>query len=813
MQQNYKFEERILPMIPLRGLTVFPGMIVHFDVGREKSIGALEEAMENGMDIFLVSQKDITQVDNFSTENLYNTGTVCSIKQILRLPGNNARVLAEGIKRGVLSDIIETDKFNSAKVNQVVEEADRTDDHIAAAMRNVSSAFEEYVGLESAVSPEVLVVLKTLDDPVKFSDLVCGNLLLKQEESQQLLEVFDVADRLELIYQMIVKENRILKIKQKLSRKVRKEMNKNERDYYLREQIKAIQSELGDEDAVTEAEEYMAKLEKLELSDETREKITKEIKKYSRSSRTSADGEVSRNYLETFFDLPWNVSTQDKIDLVAAQEILDKDHYGLEKVKERIIEFLAVKKLSNSMKGPIICLVGPPGVGKTSIARSVAKAMNRNFERISLGGVRDEAEILGHRRTYIGAIPGRIINALTLAKSNNPVILFDEIDKMSNDFRGDPASALLEVFDSEQNENFTDHYMEVSFDLSKVLFITTANTLSTIPLPLIDRMEVIEVTGYTEQEKLEIAKRYLIPKQLKENALSEKFLSISDETLMLLISKWTRESGVRNLERQIGKICRKLAKRKVDNPKLRYVKVTNNTIEKYLGKQIFDYEMMSEKPQIGIVRGLAWTQAGGVTLSIEVNTMEGSGKLVLTGQLGDVMQESAKTALSFVRSVADKYNVKKDFYKTLDIHMHIPEGATPKDGPSAGITMATAILSAISHIPVRNDIAMTGEITLRGRVLPIGGVKEKLLAAHRAGIDSIILPAKNEKDLEDLPEEVRKKMKITLADNMEQVLDTALVKDETAKAFVHKNTDSSRRFKTRRQNSEKLLESRLYDGV
>lgn len=781
MAKNYTTKIKTLPMIPMRGITIYPSMVVHFDVGRQQSLGALEEAVEKKKEIFFICQKNLNQLEDFTIDDLYPIGTVCSIKQILKLPGNNIRVLAEGIGRGRIKEIIPAENFHEAKISQIIEKNLEITEDIQGLMRSIMTAFEEYASLEAKVSPELLTILNTITNPVEFCDMISANLVLKPEQYQEILETLDIEKRLLKLHDMIYEENKILQIEKRLRQRVRLEMSRNEKEHYLHQQMKAINKELGNDDISMDVENYKEKLESLDVSDEIKEKIQKEIKKLSRSSRNSSDAEVSRNYLETFFSLPWNKSTKDNIDLKNSRKILDKEHYGLEKVKERIIEYLAVKKLSNSMKGPIICLVGPPGVGKTSIAKSIAKSIGRNFQRISLGGTRDEAEILGHRRTYIGAIPGRIINALIQAKSTNPVILFDEIDKMSGNFKGDPASALLEVLDPEQNKNFTDHYMELPFDLSSVMFIATANSLSDIPRPLLDRMEVIELSGYTDMEKLEIAKRYLIPKQLKEHALKEKFISITDEVLLLIISKWTRESGVRNLERQIGKICRKGAKRKVDNPKLNYIKITENTVEKYLGKRIYDFDMMNDKPMVGIVRGLAWTAVGGVTLSIEVNTMAGSGKLSLTGQLGDVMKESAQTALSYIRSISDKYPIEEEFYKNIDIHMHIPEGATPKDGPSAGITMAVAMLSALTDMPVRNDIAMTGEITLRGRVLPIGGVKEKLLAAYRAGINNVILPKENEKDLVDIPEEVRKKLNITLAEDMDIVLEKALLRKEKRK--------------------------------
>ena len=597
---------------------------------------------------------------------------------------------------------------------------------------------------------------------------------------------------MEKLHDILTSENKIVKLEQKIHQRVRREMTKSEKTYYLREQIKAINKELGEysDSNLTDAQEFRKKLESLEIPEKIREKIIKEISKLEREHRGSADAEVSRNYLETFFDLPWNNSSKEKIDLKNCAKILDKDHFGLEKVKDRIIEYLAVRKLSSNLKSPILCFVGPPGVGKTSIAKSIANSINREFARISLGGVRDEAEIRGHRRTYIGAIPGRIVNALISVKTNNPVILFDEIDKMGADFKGNVESAMLEVLDPEQNKNFIDHYLEYEFDLSNIVFITTANTLDSIPRPLIDRMEIIQLSGYTEMEKLQIAKKYLIPKQLKEHNFTPKFIKISDEVLKKIISNFTRESGVRALEQKIARICRKVARKKVENPKLKSVTITMDELEAYLGKPVFKYELANKKPQVGIVRGLAWTQVGGDTLSIEINVMNGTGKIDLTGKLGDVMKESAKTALSYVRSISDEYPIEKDFYKTKDIHIHIPEGAIPKDGPSAGITMATAILSALTNIRVREDIAMTGEITLRGRVLPVGGIKEKLLAAHRAGIYNIILPKENESDLQDLPKEIRDEMTFTLAEDMEQVLDIALVKQDIKKIGANSKKSS-----------------------
>lgn len=776
MPKNYILNKTDLPLIPLRGMSVFPYTVLHFDIGRDKSVEALEEAMLVDQKVFLTTQMD-AEKDDPDQVDFYATGTICKIKQMLKLPGNNnIRVLVEGLSRGKIEEVYQTEPYFRATIGEVEDlKVFYNPKDVQAMMRLLMEIFEEYVNIGNRISPEVLLTLSDIEEPGRFADTMASNILLKATQRQQLIEVLDSAERLEEIYKILLEEVDVLQIEKKINTRVKKQVNKIQKEYYLREQMKAIQKELGDDPAdLDEVAAYREKLGAMKVSKEIKEKIGKELTRLARLSPSSPESGVIRTYIDTFFALPWNKSTKDKLDIKKSQEILEQEHYGLAKVKERIIEYLAVRQLSKSLKGPILCLVGPPGVGKTSIAKSVATSLNREFVRVSLGGVRDEAEIRGHRRTYIGAIPGRIINAIKEAKVNNPVFLFDEIDKMASDFRGDPASAMLEVLDPEQNKDFTDHYMEMPFDLSKVLFITTANSLSTIPRPLLDRMEIIEISGYTEMEKMEIAKRHLISKQLEEHGLSESFIRLSQNTLKDIISQYTKEAGVRNLERKIGQICRKAAKRKVENPKLSSVKVNSSNLETYLGKPIFRYNLAGEDPQVGTVTGLAWTPVGGDTLTIEVTVMNGSGKLELTGKLGDVMKESARAGMSYIRSIYDEYGVEENFYKEKDIHVHIPEGAIPKDGPSAGVTMATAILSALSHIPVYGNVAMTGEITLRGKVLPVGGIKEKVLAAHRAGVKKILLPEENKRDLEEIPDTVRRQMEFVLVEDMKEVLQEAL---------------------------------------
>ena len=781
MEKKYTKIDHELPLIPLRGLAIFPYMILNFDIGREISLKALEQAMVEDETIFLTSQKSIA-IDDPDEDDFYHVGTISKIKQMIKLPGDTVRVLVEGISRGKIKELSKDEGYYRAVVEETVlldsEEGEEyaVDPEEEALQRNLKDAFEEYVNIGNKISPEVLISLSDVEDYGKIADTIAANIYLKSEQKQKILEEFDVKKRLELIYSMVLEEIEIMKIEKKVALRVKKQMNKIQKEYYLREQLRAIQKELGeDESASSEADKYREQLKKLRAPKTTKEKIEKEIDKFSRMSTASPDFSVSSNYLDMIFSLPWNKETKEKFDIEKAQSILDEDHYGLEKVKERILEYLAVRKLSKAPKGPIICLVGPPGVGKTSIVKSVARALGRKYTRLSLGGVRDEAEIRGHRRTYVGAIPGRIINGMKEAGSKNPVFLLDEIDKMASDYKGDPASAMLEVLDPEQNKEFVDHYMEIPFDLSKVLFITTANSLDNVPRPLLDRMEVIRISGYIEEEKLNIAQKYLLPKQIKENSLAEGFVTIEEPVMRKIINSYTRESGVRTLERTIGKICRKVAKKYVDDSSLEGFDVKEKDLEEMLGKEVFRYDLVKAEPRVGLVTGLAWTEVGGVTLEVEVNTLKGKGEVVLTGSLGNVMKESAKAGISYIRSISDELGIEEDFYKTKDIHIHLPEGATPKDGPSAGITMALAVISSLTGRGVPGNIAMTGEITLRGRVLPVGGVKEKLLAAHRAGITKALLPKECERDLEEIPENVKADMEFVLVETMDDVLREALI--------------------------------------
>lgn len=768
---------RRLPLLPLRGLSIFPYMVLHFDVGREKSIKALEEAMINDQLIFLVTQMD-ANTDLPEEDDFYRVGTISKVKQLLKLPGDTIRVLVEGISRAEIQTIVSDDPFFLADVVEYSNDIDEDDPEIQALKRSVTDAFEEYVKLNSKIPPEILVTISTVEDADRLADIIASNMTIKIEEKQNILAKFDVKDRLESLYSVILKELDILELERKINNRVRKQIDKTQKEYYLREQLKAIQKELGEKDGFEEdIEEYKNKMAKMELPEEVVNKVEKEIDRLSKMSPGSPESGVIRTYLDWIFDLPWNNETEDNLDIKNARKVLDEDHYGLKKVKERVLEYLAIRRLSNNMKGPILCLVGPPGVGKTSIAKSIARAMGRKFVRMSLGGVRDEAEIRGHRRTYIGAIPGRIIYYMKQAGTKNPLFLLDEIDKMSSDFRGDPASALLEVLDAEQNKDFRDHYLELPFDLSKVMFLTTANTTETIPAPLLDRMEIIHLSGYTEEEKLNIASKYLLPKQIKEHSLEPENISMSEAAIRDVINKYTRESGVRNLERELAKIVRKAATEIVEKNK-KTVRITPANLKKFLGIPRYRYDVANLKNEVGVVTGLAWTPVGGDTLFIEVTTMPGTGKLELTGHLGDVMKESAKAGLSYIRSRVDKFGIDKDFSKNLDIHVHVPEGAIPKDGPSAGITMTTALISALTNIPVRKDVAMTGEITLRGRVLPIGGLKEKALAANRAGIKKVIIPKENEKDLEEIPANVRKTLEFIMVENMDEVLEHALYRGE-----------------------------------
>jgi ATP-dependent Lon protease len=768
---------KVLPLLPLRGISVFPYMMLHFDVGRDKSISALDEAMVKDQLIFLVSQKDAA-TDDPSTDDFYQVGTVSKIKQLLKLPGDTIRVLVEGMHRGRIINHIKDDPFFEVEIEEFVDQEDvQKDIETEALMRAIFDSFEEYIKLTNRTAVDTLITISGVEEPARFADIVASNLSLRISQKQHILEAFDPLERLKRLHAILVKELDILRVERKINLRVKRQIDKMQREYYLKEQLKAIQKELGEDDGLmAEVEDYRKRVREAGLPEETEEKVLKEVDRLMKMSPGSAETGVIRGYLDWILELPWNVETEDNLDLKYARKVLDEDHYGLEKVKERILEYLAIRQLADGMKGPILCLVGPPGVGKTSIGRSIARALNRKFVRMSLGGVRDEAEIRGHRRTYVGAIPGRIIYSMRQAGSKNPVFLLDEVDKMSHDFRGDPASAMLEVLDAEQNNAFRDHYLEVPFDLSKVVFVTTANTTDTIPRPLLDRMEVIYISSYTEEEKLNIALKYLLPKQLKEHGLKKENLLISENTVRDIINYYTREAGVRNLERRIADVCRKAAKQLVEEKRKR-VRVTGANLSKYLGIPAYRYEKVKEGTEVGIATGLAWTPVGGETLSIEVTTMKGSGKLVLTGQLGDVMKESARAGISYIRSRTEELGIDPNFYQDLDIHIHIPEGAIPKDGPSAGITIATAVISALANVPVRKDTAMTGEITLRGRVLPVGGIKEKSLAANRAGISKVLIPAENEKDLEEVPANVKRKLEFVTVDHMDSVLDHALVRE------------------------------------
>ncbi|MCR3956428.1 MAG: endopeptidase La [Gudongella sp.] len=779
MNNPYIIEERKIPLIPLRGISIFPHMVIHFDVGREKSVQALEKSMMDDSLIMLCTQIN-PKVEEPEFADFYHVGTMAKVKQMLKLPGGSIRVLVEGINRGKVKSLNQEEPYFEAVADIYSydsEELEKNQD-TEAAMRLVIEDLEEYISLNPKVSSEVIYTISDIEDPGRLADVIASYIFLKQEDDQKILQTFDFFERLEILHEILQREIELLRIEEKINQRVKKQINKVQKEYYLKEQLKAIQKELGEDEGFSgEIDEYQSKINKIKMPKEVKEKALKEVDRLAKMSPHSAEVGVIRTYLDWIVDLPWDKETKEKIDIKRAREILDNDHYGLKDVKERILEFIAIRKLTNSIKGPILCLVGPPGVGKTSIARSIASSLNRNFVRMSLGGVRDEAEIRGHRRTYVGSMPGRIISSIKKAGTRNPVFLFDEIDKLASDFRGDPASALLEVLDPEQNSTFTDHFLEAPFDLSKVMFITTANTTSTIPAALLDRMEVIRISGYTEEEKLQIAKRYLLPKQMKEHGLKDSQIKVSDAALRGVINYYTREAGVRNLERNIANLCRKAAKKIVEEGK-KSVSINAGNITGYLGTKKFRYDKLEEKNQIGLANGLAWTAVGGETLSVEVTTMKGTGKTQLTGKLGDVMKESAMAGISYVRANAERLEISPDFYKDVDIHIHVPEGAIPKDGPSAGITIATAVISALTERPILREVAMTGEITLRGRVLPVGGIKEKLLAAHRMGIQKVLLPIDNKKDLEEIPEKIKRKMEFVLVENLDQVLEHALEKGE-----------------------------------
>ena len=765
--------ERIVPLLPLRGVLVYPTMVLHLDVGRDKSIQALEQAAMDENIIFLAMQKEMN-IDDPKEDDIYSVGTVAKVKQMLKLPNGTLRVLVEGLHRAEVIEFIEEENVVQVSIKTVTEEVE-DDLEEKALMRTLLEHFEQYIKVSKKVSNETFATVADVEEPGRLADLIASHLPIKTKQKQEILEIVSVKERLQTLISIIQDEQELLSLEKKIGQKVKRSMERTQKEYFLREQMKAIQTELGDKEGKGgEVEELREKIEQSGMPEETMKAALKELDRYEKLPASSAESGVIRNYIDWLLALPWTEATEDMIDLAHSEEILNKDHYGLEKVKERVLEYLAVQKLTNSLKGPILCLVGPPGVGKTSLARSIATSLNRNFVRVSLGGVRDESEIRGHRRTYVGAMPGRIIQGMKKAKTVNPVFLLDEIDKMSNDFRGDPSAALLEVLDPEQNHNFSDHYIEEPYDLSKVMFVATANTLSSIPGPLLDRMEIISIAGYTELEKVHIAREHLLPKQLKEHGLRKGNLQVRDEALLEIIRYYTREAGVRTLERQIAKVCRKVAKIIVTAERKRIV-VTEKKIVDLLGKHIFRYGQAEKTDQVGMATGLAYTAAGGDTLAIEVSVAPGKGKLILTGKLGDVMKESAQAAFSYIRSRAEELQIDPNFHEKNDIHIHVPEGAVPKDGPSAGITMATALISALTGIPVSKEVGMTGEITLRGRVLPIGGLKEKTLSAHRAGLTKIILPAENEKDLDDIPESVKENLTFVLASHLDEVLEHALV--------------------------------------
>lgn len=785
MPMFFKFDEdkkqeiAVIPLLPLRDVVIFPHMVAPLFVGREKSIRALEEAMKKDKEILLSAQKD-AKTNDPNEEDIFKIGTIGTLVQMLRLPDGTVKVLVEGKRRARILRYIPNPSFFLVEAERIAED-DNVGVETEALIRTLITAFENYVKLNKKIPSEVLVTISSIEEPSRLSDTISSHLGFKLQDKQEILETLNPAERLEKLYEKIQAEVEILQIEKRIRTRVKKQMEKAQKEYYLTEQMRAIQKELGEKDDLkSEIQEFEEKLKQKSLSEEVEQKVRRELKKLKMMSPMSAEATVVRNYIDWLLSLPWTgETTEDRLDIEEANKILEEDHYGLEKPKERIVEYLAVRALTKKIKGPIICFVGPPGVGKTSLAKSIARAMGRKFVRVSLGGVRDEAEIRGHRRTYIGALPGKIIQGMRKAGTVNPVFLLDEIDKLGMDFRGDPASALLEALDPEQNKTFNDHYIEVDYDLSNVLFITTANVLHTIPWALQDRMEIIRIPGYTEDEKLQIAKRFLVPKQVEAHGLKPENFKISDSGILYVIRRYTREAGVRTLEREIGTLCRKVAKEVVKHGTDHTVKINPNTIEnqKYLGIPRFKFGEIEEKDQVGISTGLAWTEVGGELLTIEVSIVPGKGTFTITGKLGEVMQESAQAAMSYVRSRAEKLGLERSFYQKVDIHIHVPEGATPKDGPSAGIAMATAIVSALAKKPIGHDVAMTGEITLRGRVLPIGGLKEKILSAHRGRVKKVIIPQENEKDLKDIPANILKDIKIVLVEHMDEVLKEAIVAD------------------------------------
>ncbi len=781
-----KKDKTAVPLIPLRDIIIFPYMVVPLFVGREKSIRALEAAMAEDKTILLAAQKK-ARTEDPSPDEIYEIGTLGAILQLLRLPDGTMKVLVEGKKRARIKEFLPEDDYflvAAEEIDDAVDESVKAE----ALMRSAVKSFETYVKFNKRIPPEMVSSVTSIEDPGRLADTIASHLSVKIEEKQALLSIFSPSKRLERLYGLLENEIEILDVEQKIRQRVKKQMEKTQKEYYLSEQMKAIQKELGEKDDFkSELHEFEERLKTKKLSKEAAKKARQEIKKLKLMSPMSAEATVSRNYIDWLLGLPWGADTEEKKDIGEAERVLEEDHYGLKNVKERIVEHLAVRGLVDEMKGPILCLVGPPGVGKTSLAKSIARATGRNFVRLSLGGVRDEAEIRGHRRTYIGSMPGKIIQSLKKAGSNNPVFLLDEVDKMGHDFRGDPASALLEVLDPEQNHTFNDHYLDCDYDLSKIMFLTTANSVQGIPYPLLDRMELIRIPGYTELEKLKIVEMFLFPKQLRAHGLGQGNLSMNKAAVLAVIRKYTKEAGVRSLERQIASLCRKAAKDVLKKGRDTKVVITSKNLSSFLGVQQYRYGMKEEKEEIGVATGLAWTEAGGELLVIEVALVPGKGKLIITGKLGDVMQESAQAAMTYIRSRALDFGLDRDFYQKIDVHIHVPEGAIPKDGPSAGIAIATAIASAFLRIPVRKETAMTGEITLRGKALPIGGLKEKLLAAHRACIEKVLVPKENEKDLKDIPPQVVKKLKIVLVEHMDEVLLQALNVKDRAEIFGAKN--------------------------
>lgn len=760
------------PVLPLRGLLVYPTMILHIDVGRERSIAALNEAMIREEKLFLSVQRDMT-IEKPDMADLYDVGIIAKVKQMVKLPNGTMRVLVEGLQRGIWDDFNHLETFDEVAVTAFIE-PEKVDQEDEALMRTLVHNFEKYSKSSKSVSEETFNSVTDIEEPGRLADMVASHLPLKISGKQELLEIMDVKERLEWLISRLYNEQEILDLEKKINTRVKNAMERTQKEFYLREQMKAIQTELGDKEGKTgEVAELKKRIEAAGLPEDTKRNVLKELDRYEKLPTQAPESGVIRNYIDWIVSIPWSKSTEDQLDIKRSEKILDRDHDGLESVKERVLEYLAVRQLTKSLRGPILCLAGPPGVGKTSLAKSIAESLGRNFVRISLGGVRDESEIRGHRRTYVGSMPGRIIQGMKKAGTINPLILLDEIDKMSNDFRGDPSAAMLEVLDPEQNNSFSDHYIEETYDLSNVLFIATANDLSTIPGPLRDRMEIISIAGYTELEKLSIAKNHLLPKQLKEHGLTKGQLQLKDDALLDVVRHYTREAGVRSLERVLANLCRKAALQIVSGDKKR-VSITTKNLENIIGKRKFRYGQAETENQIGVATGLAYTTVGGDTLQIEVSLSAGTGKLQLTGKLGDVMKESAQTALSYVRSKAEEFGIDPTFYKNKDIHIHVPEGAVPKDGPSAGITIVTALVSALSKRPIKREVGMTGEVTLRGRVLPIGGLKEKTLSAHRAGLTTIICPADNERDIEDIPESVREVLTFHFVSDAEEVLQLAL---------------------------------------